>query len=135
MSHILLVQRGMRCSSCAGGAQEAGRKTDRILQGNLNRSRIADILLPQIADEYDTDILILCEPYREQTARTWFMNETRTVVIWVRGAAPFRIIDHGAGEDYVWVRISVITYISYNLPVITYISYNLPDPKLRCGGM
>lgn len=73
------------------------------------------MLLPQIADEYDANILILCEPYRERTARIWFMNETRTAVIWVRGAARLRIIDHGVGEDYVWVKIGVITYISVYL--------------------
>lgn len=43
------------------------------------------------------------------------MNESKTADIWVRGAARLRIIGRGAGEDYAWVRIGAMTYISVYL--------------------
>lgn len=66
------------------------------------------MLLPQIADEYFANILILSESHRKQTTQTWIMNESETAAIWVRGAARLRITDCGVGEDYTWVRIGAI---------------------------
>lgn len=59
------------------------------------------MLRPQIADEYDANILILCEPYRMRPSQTWITNATETVAIWVRGAARARLADRGIREDYV----------------------------------
>ena len=88
---------------------------DRIVQGNLNRSKTADMLLPQIADEHDADILILCEPYRRRTTQTYITNETETTAIWVRGAAQSRVSNRGAGDDFVWAKVGAVTYVSVYL--------------------
>ncbi|XP_046608789.1 uncharacterized protein LOC124299570 [Neodiprion virginianus] len=73
------------------------------------------MLLPQIADEQDADILILCEPYRVRQTQDWITNETKTAAIWVRGAARARITARGVGDDYVCARVGAVTYVSIYL--------------------
>ncbi|XP_046628274.1 uncharacterized protein LOC124309073 [Neodiprion virginianus] len=73
------------------------------------------MLLPQIADEHDADIVILCEPYRVQQTQDWITYETKTAAIWVRGAARTRITARGVGDDYVWARVGAVTYVSVYL--------------------
>lgn len=73
------------------------------------------MLLPQIADEHDADILILCEPYRRRTTQVYITNETETTAIWVRGAARTRITDRGCGDDFVWAKVGAVTYVSVYL--------------------
>ncbi|XP_043275310.1 uncharacterized protein [Venturia canescens] len=73
------------------------------------------MLLPQIADEHDADILILCEPYRRRTTQTYITNETETTAIWVRGATQSRVSDRGVGDDFVWARVGAVTYVSVYL--------------------
>lgn len=73
------------------------------------------MLLPQIADEHDADILILCEPYRARQTQDWITNETETAAIWVRGAARARVSARGVGDDYVWARVGAVTYVSVYL--------------------
>ncbi|XP_046491160.1 uncharacterized protein [Neodiprion pinetum] len=73
------------------------------------------MLLPQIADEHDAEIVILCEPYRVRQTQDWITNETKTAAIWVRGAARARITARGVGDDYVWARVGAVTYVSVYL--------------------
>ncbi|XP_015522793.1 uncharacterized protein LOC107226483 [Neodiprion lecontei] len=73
------------------------------------------MLQPQIADEHDTDILILCKPYRMRHTQDEITNETKTAGIWVRGAARARITARGVGDDYVWARVGAVTYVSVYL--------------------
>ncbi|XP_043267691.1 uncharacterized protein [Venturia canescens] len=73
------------------------------------------MLLPQIADEHDADILILCEPYRRRTTQTHITNETETTAIWVRGATQSRVSNRGVGDDYVWAKVGAVTYVSVYL--------------------
>lgn len=87
----------------------------KVLQGNLNRSYTAQILLPQIADELNADILILSEQYRDKTIPTWFSSLSATAAIWIRGASGNQISEHGAGDDFVWVKVGAITYFSVYL--------------------
>lgn len=85
-----------------------------VLQGNMHRCEEAHLLLPQIATEHDADVLILSEQYRDMTIPTWFRNDTGTSAIWVRNSRT-RVIDSGAGDDYVWARVSGLTYVSVYL--------------------
>ncbi|XP_043271190.1 uncharacterized protein [Venturia canescens] len=73
------------------------------------------MFLPQIADEHDADILILCEPYSRRTTQTYITNATETTAIWVRGAPQSRVSDRGVGDDFVWARVGTVTYVSVYL--------------------
>lgn len=86
-----------------------------VIQGNMNGSRLAHELLPQIANEQKADVLMLSEPYRDIDTPTWYANDNRSAALWVRGSSASRISNQGKGEDFVWVRIAGITYISVYL--------------------
>lgn len=81
----------------------------------MNRSKTADMLLPQIADEHDTDILILSELYKGRTGLDWIINGNKTAAIWARRAARTQMSQSGAGEDYVWATVGAVTYVSVYL--------------------
>ncbi|KAG8226805.1 hypothetical protein J437_LFUL002851 [Ladona fulva] len=84
----------------------------KILQGNMNKIRIADALLPQLLLEEEADILLLSEPYRRKDCRTWFSSTRKNIAIWIPNPRQARVEQHGAEEYYVWARIDGITYVS-----------------------
>ncbi|XP_043270526.1 uncharacterized protein [Venturia canescens] len=96
------------CPLCS----EVGHKEVAHLAGT---GRTADMLLPQIADERDADILILCEPYRRRMTQAYITNATETTAIWVRGATQLRVFDRGVGDDFVWARVGAVTCVSVYL--------------------
>lgn len=80
----------------------------------MHRCEEAHLLLPQIATEHDADLLILSEQYRDMTTPTWFRNDEGTSAIWVRNTNA-RVLDSGAGDDYVWAKVGGVTYVSIYL--------------------
>ena len=86
-----------------------------VLQGNLHRCEAAQLLLPQIATERNADILILSEQYRNLMIPTWLSSASGTAAIWVRDGNKTRILASDASDDYVWVRVGAVTYVSVYL--------------------
>lgn len=84
----------------------------KILQGNLHRSRLADSLLDQLVVEKDTDLVLLCEQYRDRNPRSWFVDLLGTAAIWIPdlGKVPAEACERRAG--YVWIKSRGVTYIS-----------------------
>ncbi|XP_058802594.1 uncharacterized protein LOC131670739 [Phymastichus coffea] len=104
-----------------------------ILQGNLRRCEAAQLLISQTAKERNVDILILSEQLwdlREQDG--WFSNTLGTSAIWVKGKPARRIQASGRGEDYAWVRVDSVTYVSvYLTPNCTMAVYEEKVGKLE----
>ena len=86
-----------------------------MLQGNLNGSSLAHALLPQLAEEMNADVIMISEPYRDRDTPTWLVNTSRSAALWLRGRARSRITSQGRGEDYVWAKVSDVTYVSVYL--------------------
>ena len=55
----------------------------RILQANLHRSKTADNLLHQLTSEYNTDIVIISEQYKNKDIPAWSSDPTGTTAIWI----------------------------------------------------
>lgn len=81
----------------------------------MNRSTGAQDLLTKIADERNVEVLIISEQYRNKTVTGWYSNTSGTSAIWVRGDSRTRIQGSGAGDDFVWVRVDYLTYVSVYL--------------------
>lgn len=86
-----------------------------ILQCNLNRSRLAQDLVPQLAFESRTDLLIVSEQYRNMEGQAWYADQTGTAAIWVRDRMKIPVHDNGKGEGFVWIRSERVTYVSVYL--------------------
>lgn len=85
----------------------------RILQINLNRSRTANSLREQIAQEKEADLMIISEQYTYENQKTnWFTDPSDTAAIWVVNKSLFSIEAKGAGPGYVWIRSNGVTYFS-----------------------
>jgi len=85
------------------------------MQCNLRRSEAAYELLPQISTEYGADLLLISEQYRDRRTPTWYANASGTSAIWVRGGSAARVQGTGRGDDFVWVTIGKVTYVSVYL--------------------
>ena len=70
----------------------------KVLQGNMNRSRLAHDLLMQIILEHNSDIIIINEQYRNKDTPTWYLGNLGTAAIWV--------------PDSQWVHVCLL-YTSY----------------------
>ncbi|XP_053994616.1 uncharacterized protein LOC128884937 [Hylaeus volcanicus] len=87
----------------------------KVLQGNLNRSRVADALLEQLRREREADVLLLSEPYRARKGPTWFADTLGTAAICIPDPSRFRVQARGAGAGFVWVRGEGLTLASVYL--------------------
>ena len=85
-----------------------------VLQGNLQRCRLAQDLLQQRACELSADLIIVSEQYQYQrvVGPGWFADTSGTAAIWVRNSQKFPIEKSGAGDGYVWITSNRVTYIS-----------------------
>ena len=82
-----------------------------ILQGNMNRSKNADCLLPQLAIEKGAELLLLSEQYKNKESPLWYTDQLGTAAIWVPNGKIY-IQKHGTGRGYVWVKSTDTTYFS-----------------------
>ena len=55
----------------------------KILQANLNRSKVANDLLHQIAREKDADLLLISEQYVYGQTSPWYSDDLGTAAIWI----------------------------------------------------
>lgn len=83
-----------------------------ILQANLHRSKTADNLLHQLALEYNVDLLILSEQYRNRDFPIWYNDTTETAAIWIREPRKFQIKNHGNRPGFVWITSQNETFFS-----------------------
>lgn len=81
----------------------------------MHRSRVANDLLTQLMLEYETDILLISEQYRDREDAGWYGDELGTAAIWVPRTSRITITKHGRGRGYVWVESGTITYVSVYL--------------------
>uniref|UniRef100_T1HW45 Endo/exonuclease/phosphatase domain-containing protein n=1 Tax=Rhodnius prolixus TaxID=13249 RepID=T1HW45_RHOPR len=81
----------------------------KILQGNMHRSRVADSLLNQLRSEWDADLLIISEQYKDKDCPLWFADALHTAAIWVANPSEVPIEATGLGHGYVWIK-SLGTY-------------------------
>ncbi|GJQ78554.1 hypothetical protein Trydic_g11665 [Trypoxylus dichotomus] len=84
----------------------------RVIQINMNRSRLADELLYQLAFESNTDIVLISEQYRNRDQPTWFSDPLSTSAIWISSSRNIRVEGHGSEEGFVWVRCEAMTFFS-----------------------
>lgn len=82
-----------------------------ILQGNMNRSKIADCLLQQLAIERGAELLILSEQYRNRDSLSWYPDLLGTAAIWIPNGGVY-VESHGAGRGFVWIKCKEVTYFS-----------------------
>lgn len=89
----------------------------RILQGNLNRSSLAQDLLHHRTFEDKIGVCIISEQYKNPLDTSWHTDKTSTAAIWItnRQVVP---TDSGRGDGYVWIK----TAKTYNMSV--YLSPN-----------
>ncbi|GJQ78608.1 hypothetical protein Trydic_g11716 [Trypoxylus dichotomus] len=78
----------------------------------MNRSRVADELLYQLAFETNTDIVLISEQYRNRDQPTWFSDPLSTSAIWISSSRNIRVEGHGSEEGFVWVRCKEMTFFS-----------------------
>ncbi|GJQ79253.1 hypothetical protein Trydic_g5496 [Trypoxylus dichotomus] len=78
----------------------------------MNRSRLADELLYQLAFETNTDIVLISEQYRNRDQPTWFSDPLSTSAIWISSSRNIRVEGHGSEEGFVWVRCEAMTFFS-----------------------
>ncbi|GJQ88349.1 hypothetical protein Trydic_g5533, partial [Trypoxylus dichotomus] len=78
----------------------------------MNRSRLADELLYQLAFESNTDIVFISEQYRNRDQPTWFSDPLSTSAIWISSSRNIRVDGHGSEEGFVWVRCEAMTFFS-----------------------
>ncbi|XP_053597652.1 uncharacterized protein LOC128668525 [Microplitis demolitor] len=83
-----------------------------VLQGNINRSRVAHDLLAQISLEKAADIILISEQYRARDGPGWYEDTLGTAAIWIPNQKRFPVADHGSGSGFVWVKSSEVTYVS-----------------------
>lgn len=86
-----------------------------ILQANMQRSRIADLLLDQLARELEPDLLLISEQYKNRDPLSWYADELGTAAIWVPDPVRVPVSEYGCGRGFVWVRHKGITFISVYL--------------------
>lgn len=87
----------------------------RILQANLNRSRVANDLLHQIAREKDADLLLISEQYVYGQTSPWYSDDLGTAAIWIPNPGRVVVREHGCGRGFVWVRCRGTTFVSVYL--------------------
>lgn len=93
----------------------------RYLQVNLGRGREAQDLLTQVAVEKSTDILIVCEHYKQPECESWFQDTTARAAIAVlnRGLNIRKVCD--TTPNFVWVDVEgVRVYSCYFSPNVHY---------------
>lgn len=83
-----------------------------ILQGNLQRCRLAQDLLTQWVFEKKADLMIISEQYSNPAGRDWFADNTGTAAIWVKNRRKFQIEECGKGDGFVWIQSEGATYFS-----------------------
>lgn len=111
----------------------------KILQCNLNRSRVADDLLSQLVRERGADMLLISEQYREKPS-SWYSDELGTSAIWVPDPAKILVADKGRGRGFVWVKCENITFVSVYLtpndPIAAFLEKlgELEDLIVQVGG-
>ncbi|XP_029053726.2 uncharacterized protein LOC114881189 [Osmia bicornis bicornis] len=101
--------RGMQGVPGCPGQGEGSERTFFVLQGNLNRSRVADDLLTQLVHEHRASVAIISEPYR--TRANWHVDSSGSAAIWVVDSL-VRIANRGAGCCYAWVTTEPPTFVS-----------------------
>ena len=84
----------------------------RILQANLHRSKTADNLLHQLTSEYNTDIVIISEQYKNKDIPAWSSDPTGTSAIWIRQPKGFQSKNHGSRPGLVWMNYGDVTIFS-----------------------
>ena len=58
---------------------------------------------------------MISEPYRDRDTPTWLSNTSCFSALWLRGRATTQITIQGRGKDYVWAKVSDVTYASVYL--------------------
>ncbi|XP_057335082.1 uncharacterized protein LOC130673885 [Microplitis mediator] len=83
-----------------------------VLQGNINRSRVAHDLREQISLEKAADIILISEQYRARDGPGWYEDTLGTAAIWIPNRQRFPVADLGSDSGFVWVKSSDVTYVS-----------------------
>lgn len=83
-----------------------------VLQGNMNGTILADLLLDQLACESDSSVVLLSEPLRNRNRQFWFTDDAGRCAIWLRSRAQTSMSRHGKGNCHVWVKCGDTTFIS-----------------------
>lgn len=83
-----------------------------ILQGNLQRCKLAQNLLQQRSHKMNVDVAIVSKHYMKINEEGWFFDKSNTAAIWIKNRRGFPIIEQGAGKGFVWVRSQETTIIS-----------------------
>ncbi|XP_033221166.1 uncharacterized protein LOC117175568 [Belonocnema kinseyi] len=83
-----------------------------VLQGNLNRCKLAQALMAQLAIDKGADIFINSEQYDQSRGAGWFQDTSGTAAIWVINSTQFPVHKHGVGDGYVWVTSGRVTIVS-----------------------
>lgn len=66
----------------------------RVLQGNMNRSKIPDALVYQLAHEGKADLLFLSEQYRDRESPiSLIFSVSRLCECWTRGRCKRKVMD------------------------------------------
>ncbi|CAH2108367.1 unnamed protein product [Euphydryas editha] len=87
----------------------------RVLQGNLNRSVLAQNLLRQHFFEDNTDACIICNQHSNLRDKTWFTDETNRAVNWIVNPNKVTIINSECGARFIWIKTSMIYFMGVYL--------------------
>jgi hypothetical protein len=79
---------------------------------NLNRSKVANALLHQLAQEKGIDIVLISEQYSSYDSTDWYSDLTATAAIWVVNPREVQVMRHGLGNGFVWIECNDNTFFS-----------------------
>ena len=92
----------------------------RLIQINLNRCRVAQILLAQTSYESAMEIAIISEPYRNLDGGVCVTDSTGGTAIWACGRQAIQYSMGQAARGFVWAKISgIFIYSCYAPPSLT----------------
>lgn len=78
----------------------------------MNRSRLADSLLCQLAYEKKADLIVISEQYQDKQSATWYPDTLGTAAIWILDTRKIQISAHGKGRGFVWTKIGMVSFFS-----------------------
>lgn len=86
-----------------------------IFHCNILRSKVADNILYQLAQELDVDNLLISKQCRDWDPNSWSTNSLGTAAFWAYKKQKASVRSNGRGRGFVWVKCRDITFYSCNL--------------------
>lgn len=84
----------------------------KVLQANLNRSRLADDLLEQLVTELKVDLVIISEQYKNKNTARWYSDTLGTAAIWIPKLNSIVVENGGSDAGFVHLKCNMVTIFS-----------------------